>query len=129
MPSSTSGRASFDGRVPDRADGRAPARWRLLLAVIAAGPLAWAAQLEANYVMSYVACEQRQTWMLHLCSALALLAVGAALVAVRRGAPPADNSDNVTRFMAAAGVALCSFFLLVILATEIPVLVVPPCTP
>jgi hypothetical protein len=113
-----------------------PRRWRALLAAIAAGPVAWAMQLEANYVMSYVACEQRHTWMLHLCGALALaIATWGAVVSRRAGsdalaaAGPGDSDDNVGRFMASAGFVVCIFFLLVIVATEIPVLLVPPCTP
>jgi len=113
----------------------APRRWRTLLAAIAAGPVAWAMQLEANYVMSYVACEQRHTWMLYLSGAVAIaIAAWGAVVSRRAGngraaAGPGDGDDNVTGFMAGAGVVVSLFFLLVIVSTEIPVLLVPPCTP
>ena len=63
MPSSTSRHGSFS---------RGP-RSRRLWSGLAAGPLAWATLLEINYVLSYVACEQRHTWMLHLATAAALL--------------------------------------------------------
>ena len=71
MHSSTLRHGSFD------AGSRITALWIGVLA----GPLAWAALLETNYVLSYVACGQRQTWMLHLAAAiaLALVAGGAAL--------------------------------------------------
>ena len=59
MPSSTLRHGSFD------AGGRITALWIGVLA----GPVAWSALLETNYILSYVACEQRQTWMLHLAAA------------------------------------------------------------
>ena len=67
MPSSTLRHGSFDA-------GPAP---RGIVGRLLAGPLAWAALLEMNYVLSYVACEQRQTWMLHLAAGVALALVGA----------------------------------------------------
>jgi hypothetical protein len=140
MPSSTLRHESFSwGR-------RLAALWIGVLA----GPVAWAALLETNYVLSYVACEQpalsgaegRHTWMLHLATVVALAIVAAAALAAWRAAPPledgADDEPSIdpaetavsrARFMARAGLALCAWFAIVILATEIPVLVVKPCTP
>jgi hypothetical protein len=124
MPSSTLPHAS-SSRGP-----RLAASW----AGLAAGPLAWAALLEVNYVLSYVACEQRHTWMLHLgtASALALVALGA--LAAWWARPSHDGSLSSTaearaRFMTTGGLALCAGFALVILATEVPALVLHPCTP
>jgi hypothetical protein len=105
---------------------------------IVAGPLAWAALLQTNYVLSYVACEQRHTWMLHLSAAVALALIAAGAYASWTAAPlggaedeaspdPADAAVNRARFMAISGLALCAWFSLVILATEIPVLVLQPC--
>ena len=133
MPSSTSGRGSFD------AGGRITALWIGVLA----GPLAWAVLLETNYVLSYVACEQRQTWMLHLAAAMALAMVAGAAALTWRAAPqglsyererevstdPIATAIVRARFMAIGGLALCAWFALVIIATEIPVLVLKPCTP
>lgn len=101
---------------------------------LGAGPLAWAALLEINYVLSYVACEQRQTWMLHLATAGALLTVGAGALAAWSAAPALRGPTSSTpearaRFMAVGGLALCAWFALVILATAIPVLVLHPCAP
>jgi hypothetical protein len=107
---------------------------------IVAGPLAWAALLQTNYVLSYVACEQRHTWMLHLSAAVALLIVAAGAFATWKAAPPpgpddmpsADPADAAivrARFMATGGLMLCAWFALVIIATEIPPLVLQPCTP
>ena len=73
--------------------------------------------------------------------ALALVA-GARRSTWRRGAARAQlrarargvhrsgrDRDSRARFMAIGGLALCAWFALVILATEIPVLVLKPCTP
>jgi hypothetical protein len=105
-----------------------------------AGPLTWAALLETNYVLSYVACEQRGAWMLHLATGIALVMIGAgALLAwiaapPRRAhdvpsTPPPDAGAARARFMAIAGMNLCAWFALVVVATEIPALVLHPCTP
>jgi hypothetical protein len=101
---------------------------------IAAGPLAWAALLQTNYVLSYVACEQRRTWMLHLAAAAALAIAGlgaraAWSVAPALPGPSSETGEAHVRFMALAGLALCAWFALVIVATEIPALVLHPCTP
>jgi hypothetical protein len=109
----------------------------LLWAGLAAGPLAWAAQLEVNYILSYVACETRTTWMLHLSTAVALVVVGLGAMAARRvltaaraetGAP-GEKALTRTRAMALSGVVLCAWFALVILATDVPALMLRPCTP
>ena len=108
-----------------------------------AGPLAWSALLETNYILSYVACEQRQTWMLHLAASVALSLVAGAAALTWRAAPlglsyerereastdPVDTAIIRARFMAIGGLALCAWFALVIIAMEIPVLVLDPCTP
>jgi hypothetical protein len=125
-----------------RGSSEPPSRLLALWAGILTGPLAWAALLQTNYVLSYVACEQRHTWMLHLATIIALALVGAAALAAWRATPlhsPALNEDEHAsvdpegtrvlrrRFMALAGLAFCAWFAIVILATEIPVLVLHPC--
>lgn len=103
-----------------------------------AGPVVWAALLETNYVLSYVACESRHTWMLHVATAAALLLIALAALGAWRAAPAAASEDASTfearetaliraRFMAIGGLALCGFFAIAVLATEIPVLVLHPC--
>jgi hypothetical protein len=133
MRSSTSRHGSFD------AGSRITALWIGVLA----GPLAWAAVLETNYLLSYVACEQRHTWMLHLAAAIALALVAGAAALTWRAAPhglsyqgerkastdPADTAIIRARFMAIGGLALCAWFAVVIIAMEIPVVVLEPCTP
>ena len=129
MPSSTLPRASSEDRR----------RLLALWAGIAAGPLAWGALLQTNYVLSYVACEQRHKWMLHLATGIALLLVAAGAYAAWRAAPPLGEEEHSTadparavmlraRFMALGGLALCVWFVIVIVATEIPALVQHPCT-
>ena len=132
MPSSTTHHGSFD------LGGRIAAQWIGVLG----GPLVWAALLETNYVLSYVACAQRHTWMLHLATGVALALVAAAAAVAWRAAPtlgydkerepstdPAETSVIRARFMGLGGLILCAFFAIVIAATHIPVLVLEPCTP
>lgn len=129
MPSSTLHRGSFDWGP------RLGALW----AGVLTGPIAWAALLETNYVLSYVACEQRHTWMLFTATIVALALIGIAAFSAWRAAPPSgplsrpshepERTGEVrARFMAIGGVALCAFFALVILATAIPAVVLQPCS-
>ena len=109
-------------------------RLAALWAGLAAGPLAWAAVLETNYALSYVACEQRHSWMLHLATVTALGLVAGGAFLAWAAAPPlrgdsASSGEARARFMAMGGLVLCAWFALVIVATEIPVLVLSPCTP
>jgi len=110
-------------------------RLAALWAGLAAGPLAWATLLETNYVLSYVACEQRHSWMLHLGTAIALAVVGLGAFAAWSARPPlvedtaSSTTESRVRFMAIGGLVLCAGFAIVILATEIPVLVLDPCMP
>jgi len=109
-------------------------RLAALWAGLAAGPLAWAAVLETNYALSYVACEQRHSWMLHLGTAIALALVAAGAFLAWAAAPPlrgatTSAAEARARFMAVGGLVLCAWFALVIIATEIPVLVLNACTP
>jgi hypothetical protein len=127
MPSSTSRHAWHE-------PARAAALWTGLLA----GPLVWLALLEANYVLSYVGWETRHKWVLHVTVAVAVVLVAAAGYIAWRFGPPEDTearSAPVTRataelrarWMAAAGVGSCILFIAVILATDIPVLVLKTC--
>jgi hypothetical protein len=123
-------------------DRGSPDAGRRLLALwtgVLAGPLVWAALLEANYVMSYVACEQRHSWMLHLATAVALGLIALAACIAWRAAPAVGHHDRPStepgetgllraRFMVVSGLGLCAFFALVIIATDIPVLVLNPCS-
>ena len=127
MPSSTLPRAWHD-------------RWRelALWAAVLAGPIVFLVLLETNYVLAYVACETRRTWFLHLAALVALALVGGAGWLAWQHGPPEDSENRTppvtpettetrARWMATAAVVTCLFFVLVILATEIPVLVLHVC--
>jgi len=116
-------------------------RW----AGVLVGPIAWAVVLQTNYTMSYVACEQGTKWMLH--AAVAAAAVVIAIVAagawrVLPAAPPGSDPSGATsgsdpmlvalgraRFMSFAAVGLSLWFMLAILAMEVPALLLQPCNP
>jgi hypothetical protein len=117
-------------------------RWRLaaLWAGVLTGPLVWLTLLETQYVLSYVACETRATWFMHLSTGVALVLVGGAAWAAwsaSHGSPSDDDapeppvSDRTrrqrSRWMSLVGIALSGWFALVILAMEVPILVLGVC--
>lgn len=116
MPSSTS-RPAF----PEAHDAaREVALWTGVLA----GPVVWLTLLETNYVMSYVACEVRQTWFLHLATLIAVaLTAGAGLWGWSAG----QGENPRARWMGHASLASSIWFILVILSMEIPVIVLRTC--
>jgi hypothetical protein len=129
MPSSTSRPVSHE-------------RWRLaaVWAGLLAGPLAWLVLLEVNYLFAYVACEAQRTWFMHVAVAVALVVValaGAAAWSASHGdmmAPETEThplSDETrlqrSRWMSLAGVASSIWFIVVILAMEVPILVLKEC--
>ena len=117
-------------------------RWRLASQWfgILAGPLAFLSLLQAQYVLSAVACETGSTWFMHLASGIALLIVAAAGVLGWRAsvdnprrlqhpdAPPPKSlatTDEVRRqrstWMSVLAACLSALFVLLILALEIPI--------
>ena len=127
MPSSTSRPAWHDTR-------RTAALW----AGVLAGPIVWAALLETNYVLAYVSCESRHTWFLHVAVLTAVALVGFAGWLAWRSGPAEDDhrrshpvtaatAESRSRWMSIAGVMLSAWFLLVMLAMEIPILVLKTC--
>jgi hypothetical protein len=105
-----------------------------------AGPLAWLTLLEVNYLFAYVACEVQRTWFMHLASAIAAVLVGVAGVAAWRASdgditaeetltdPLSDETRTQrSRWMSLAGVALSIWFIVVILAMEVPIVVLKEC--
>ena len=104
---------------------------------VLAGPLAWLLDLEASYVLTYWACSHGQPWVLYVTTAVALLiATGGALAAWRGkltvarplGEAPGRMTDR-RAFLSDSGLALSILFGVIILATTVPKLVLPPCIP
>ena len=129
MPSSTLHRASHDR-------ARLAALWTGVLA----GPIVYLLLLEVNNLLSYVACETRQKWFLHLATVIAIAMVAAAgLVGWRAslGHPleqevtsPALSDETAVqrvRWLAAASATFSVGFILLIIATHIPVVVLKVC--
>lgn len=129
MPSSTSRPVSHE-------------RWRLaaLWSGLLTGPIVWLALLEVNYVLAYVACEAHSTWFMHLAVVVALLLVGSAGYAawtasygdIMADEPPTPPLSDETRrqrsrWMSLAGVAFSAWFIVVILAMEVPLVVLKEC--
>jgi hypothetical protein len=129
MPSSTSRPVSHE-------------RWRPLALWIGllAGPVVWLSLLQTNYILAYVACETRQTWFMHVATGVAVLLVaaagfsawrasdGAIMSEEHRSDPLSDETHRQrARWMAFGGVAFSAWFILVILAMEIPIIVLREC--
>ncbi|HTI35996.1 MAG TPA: hypothetical protein VL484_00445 [Vicinamibacterales bacterium] len=106
------------------------------------GPLAWAAVLEINYAMSYVACEQGSKWMLHLAIAAAVVLIALAAYGAWVSLPSAGDETLPStvadpertalvraRFVSYAGLGLSFWFIIAILAMEIPAALLQPCNP
>ena len=103
------------------------------------GPVVFLVALEISYVLSYVACEMRRTWFIHATIAAAAILVAASgwlawtqgpAYSDRRPTPPAtpERTENRARWMSIAGVVTAAWFTLAILAFEIPVIVLRPCS-
>jgi hypothetical protein len=116
--------------------------WRLaaLWAGLLTGPLVWLALLEVNYVLAYVACETASKWALHLAIVVALLLVAGAgyaawaasyghILADETLSPPLSDETRLqrSRWMSLAGVAFSLWFIVVILAMEVPLIVLKEC--
>ena len=132
MPSSTS--------HPGLRDAHERTRVLALWTGVLAGPIVTLVLLETNYVLSYVACETRQTWFLHAATLVAVLAVAAAGAwAWQAGHGPLDlpephtspigpdTCDGRTRWMAHLAVASSAWSLVVMLALSVPVVVLKTC--
>ena len=117
-------------------------RWRLaaLWSGLLAGPSVALMLQEFNYVMSYVACETRQTWFLHLAALVAVAVVAAVALFAWRASdghpleeehpthPLEDETRRQrTRWMSGFGVGLSLLSILVILSMEVPVIVLRTC--
>jgi hypothetical protein len=108
--------------VPDRR------RTQLLAAGMFLAPFAWGFQLITNYSLTPTACATGREWLLHLVSLAAVLAaLGGTLIAWRTktrltsgSTEEGDAREAGRRFLALAGLVLSAFFVLVIVAEELP---------
>ena len=104
------------------------------------GPIVWLGLLELNYVLAYVACETRSTWFMHLAVVVALFLVAGAgyaawaasygsILADETRSPPLGDETRIqrSRWMSLAGVAFSLWFIVVILAMEVPLVVLREC--
>ena len=104
------------------------------------GPIVWLVLLQYNYSLSYVACETGRTWFMHLGIAVAVAAVaGAALLARRAGRSNRGDADEATHpladdtrvqradWMSLTGLGISVFFIIVIVAMEVPLLILEEC--
>ncbi|MFL5155078.1 MAG: hypothetical protein ACJ8C3_19715 [Microvirga sp.] len=107
----------------------------LLWLAVLAGPFAWALHEQVSYMLTPTACASGRHVLLHLVSlgALLIALAGAALGWSRFKAAPqgstekGDPEGSRIRFMALAAATSCVFFALVILAAEVPNLVLGVC--
>ena len=96
----------------------------LLWIGILAGPLAWAADLQARYALVGYVCRTHAEWLMWLISALALLITGGGATCSWLGW--IDDSPRV-RFMAAGGLLIGAAFALAIIAMAIPDVLLRAC--
>ncbi len=113
---------------------RAPADDRLLWAGVLIGPFAWALDEGLSYSLSQHSCSTGHAYVLHAisvcCFVLALIGAWIARTQIRRtGVGEEDGGSRRDRswWMARLGIAFCLGFSLVIIAMEIPKIVLNPC--
>ena len=113
-------------------------RTAVLWAGVLTGPIVWLTMLEVNYVLTYVACETGHKWFMHATILVAIGLVAAAGCLSWLHGPPSDpelhtppvtreTAEQRARWMALYGVASSVWFIIVILANEIPILVLRAC--
>lgn len=113
-----------------KTDFRGHDRW--LLAAFLAGPLAVLSNVTVSYILSIESCTRGSKLMLHLSSAAFLLvALAAALIARRTGnritAIELPDMRERIRWLANAAIVLALASAVVIVATEIPNLILRSC--
>src|SRR4051812_43453514 len=107
----------------------------LLLAGIFAGPIAWAADHTISYSLVPHACSTGHHYILHVCTAVALLVTLAGFMCamnVQQRMPDDTEQSGGSvfdreRFMALLGMAMSVAFCMVIIASAIPRWFMDPC--
>lgn len=103
-------------------------RTRALAAGMFLAPFAWGFQLLTNYSLTETACADGQEWLLHLVSLAAVLTALAGTLIARNtwtrltsgSTVDGDAREAGRRFLALSGLGLSLFFVLVIVAEELP---------
>jgi hypothetical protein len=119
MPSSTSPLESGDR----------PRRGRL--AALHAGPIvppiAWLLSLQLGYALSYAACGAQTRWFLHLAVLGPLVLIAASAYGIWQAHRSREDDEHWPTWLAYLGLMSCAWFALVIVATDIPTMVLSPC--
>src|SRR4051812_27025591 len=97
-----------------------------LWAGVLAGPIAWLVALEAGYASSYLICAGWSRSVVHAATLVPIVLIAAAAFALAH-VHKRQPHTGWPAWMAAAGVMLCSWFTLVILATDVPVMILQAC--
>lgn len=113
-----------------KTDFRTHDKW--LVVALALGPLALLSNVTFSYILSFESCVQQSKTILHITSAAFFaLALVAAVIARRVAAAfaplPADDLKERTLWMANAATILALGSAVVIIATEIPNLILRSC--
>jgi hypothetical protein len=124
----------------DSRDSHDRRRLAVLWAGLLAGPLIFLAVLQANYVLSYVSCETRQTWFLHALPLAGMLVValvgwrcwvigtaGTELLSSSGNPVSSQTSETRAVWMGYAGAGISAWFVVAIASMDIPVLVLRTC--
>ena len=80
-----------------------------------APPMIWALQQQLSYALTASACEARAEWWLHGLTVLAVLSVAGVIFLAW-----SEHRRESRSFFAVSGIGNGAFFLIVILATELP---------
>ena len=91
---------------------------------VLAGPIAWAADLEARYALVKYVCLNHAGWLMWVITAVALLVTGFGALCAWWGW--VDDTPRV-RFMAIGGLFISGMFALAIIAMAIPDLFLRAC--
>jgi hypothetical protein len=102
-------------------------------------PVLWVAQLLLNYFLTPVLCRSQRTWVLHVITVSFALAAGSALyfsarawgssAKVKPAAATLASTELVaqSQFLSVVATMTTVFFLMLIIATGIPAILVDPC--
>ena len=127
--------ARLDGASEEAAYFRSRSGIATLWFGMLAAPASWYLHLNVSYALVRWVCETGDVWLLHLTTVVALAVATAALLVAwrswrRLGEPLlAAGSGTIgrSRFMALGGLAISSFFTLVLIVAWVPSFLIEPC--